>query len=82
MTYQERRKELIEFLFKKYDSMNLTRVQAAESLKKSTATLDRIRKAGLGPRYYKDEKASKNGMVRYPIEAIADHILSTQVQTM
>lgn len=81
MTYQERRKELLNLLFQKYNSLNLTREQTAESIGTSTATLDRIRKSGLGPKYFKDGKSSKNGMVRYPIDAVVDYILLTQVQT-
>lgn len=81
MTSLERRKELINLLFQKYGSLNLTREQTAESIGSSTATLDRIRKAGLGPKYHKDGVSSKNGMVRYTIDAVVDYILSTQVQT-
>lgn len=81
MTSQERRKELINLLYQKYGSLNLTREQTAESIGSSTATLDRIRKAGLGPKYFKDGASSKNAMVRYPIDAVVEYILSAQVQT-
>lgn len=81
MTSLERRKELINLLFQKYGSLNLTREQTAESIGSSTATLDRIRKAGLGPKYHKDGVSSKNGMVRYPIDSVVDYILSAQVKT-
>lgn len=77
----ERKKELIQLLFQKYGSLLLTREQTAESIGSSTATLDRIRKAGLGPKYLKDGGLSKNGMVRYPIDAVVEYILSTQVKT-
>lgn len=81
MTNQERRKELINLLFQKYGSLNLTREQTAESIGSSTATLDRIRKAGIGPKYLKDGISSKNGMIRYPIDAVVEYVLSAQIQT-
>lgn len=81
MNSEERRKELVSLLFQKYDSLSLRKDQTAESIEVSIATLDRMKKNGIGPKYLKNGDPDKNGMVRYPIDAVVEYILSAQVQT-
>lgn len=74
------RKELLELLFTKYDSLTLTREQCAKIIGCSTSKLDRLKEEGVGPQYIK--KKEKNGTVQYPIDAVVDYIVSQQVKTV
>lgn len=73
------RQQLLELLFSKYDMLVLTKKQCAKELGCSTATLDRLKDAGLGPQYIKGK--GKNGSVDYPIDALVDYIIKAQVKT-
>jgi predicted DNA-binding transcriptional regulator AlpA len=73
-------KELFEMLHKTYHSFELSRKQCANVLGKSTATIDRLRAHGLGPKFKKD-KRSKNGQVTYPIVEVAKYIQAGTIET-
>jgi len=73
-------KELIEMLQRSYHSFELSRKQCAEVLGKSTATIDRLRANGIGPKFKKD-KRSKNGRVTYPIVEVAKYIQADTIET-
>lgn len=78
---REREKDRIAgLLLQQYNTVNLTRKQAAQALNISTATLDRMKEKGIGPNYTKIETASRsnNGKVFYPITSIADYLAATQ----
>ena len=79
---KEREKDQIAgLLLQQYNTVNLTRKQAAQALNISTATLDRMKEKGIGPNYKKIETASrsKNGKVFYPITSIADYLASQNI---
>lgn len=78
----ECKNELIQLLFQKYESLLLRREQAAEILNISTASLDRMKRSGVGIQYQKEGESRKNGRIRYPIDAIVDYILSNHIQTV
>lgn len=67
-------------LYTKYGALLLSRKQCAEATGCSTAKLDRLKKAGLGPQYIKQNEFG-NGTVQYPIDAVVDYILAAQVKT-
>lgn len=73
------RQQLYELLFLKHGTLVLSRKQCAVELGCSTATLDRLKDAGLGPQYIKGK--GKNGAVNYPIDALVDYIIKAQVKT-
>ncbi|MDD3769807.1 MAG: hypothetical protein PHV10_04270 [Sulfuricurvum sp.] len=75
------RKQLLDMLYSKYGSLLLSRKQCAEVAGCSTAKLDRLKNAGLGPKYIKKKGKGKNGTVQYPIDAVIDYIVSQQVKT-
>lgn len=81
MSQQERRKELLQLLFQKYGSLLLTREQVSETLNISTASLDRMKQDGIGVQYQKNGQVGKNGKVRYPIDAVAEFIVQSNIQT-
>ena len=70
------KQQLLESLYKSYKSYQLNRKQTAKALCISTATLDRLKKAGIGPRFKKDLR-SKNGSVKYTLTSVADYILNS-----
>jgi len=78
----EEKKQYIQLLTKLYSAVILSRKQAAEALNISTATLDRMKEKGVGPAYTKMDTASRsnNGKVFYPITAIADYLISSQIK--
>jgi len=76
----ESKKELLEILFKRYNSMILSRKEVATILGISTATLDRLRAKGKGPRYKKQD-GSKNATVSYSLEAVVDYLTKNEIKT-
>lgn len=81
MSLKERQEELRKLLFSRFNTLILSRKQTAEALGMSTATLDRLKRNGLGPKYNKIERNGKNAMVRYSIDSIVEYITYTQVVT-
>lgn len=81
MDNMERKRELIQLLFQKYGSLLLTREQVAEVLNISTASLDRMKQNGVGIQYQKDGQSGKNGKIRYPVDAVAEFIVQSNIQT-
>jgi hypothetical protein len=82
MTHQERKKELVQLLYARFDSLMLSRIQASKAIGVSTATLDRWRNEAKGPKYQKRKAVGKNGAVRYPIDAVAEFILAENIETV
>jgi hypothetical protein len=76
----QERKELIRILYEVFQCFELSRKQCAKALGKSTATIDRLRANGIGPKFKKD-KRSKNGRVTYPIFEVAKHMQSDIIET-
>lgn len=74
------KQQLLDLLYKKYDTLLLSRKQCAEATGISTATLDRLKELGLGPKYIK--KKGKNGAVKYPLGAVINFIQFAQVETL
>lgn len=68
-------------LYKKYGTLLLSRKQCAKAIGISTASLDRLKQEGIGPNYIKKKGKGKNGAVQYPLLAVIDFILLTQVKT-
>ena len=79
---REEKKQFIELLVKRYSTLNLSRKQASEALNVSTATLDRMKEDGVGPKYTKVDTGSlsKNGKVFYTVTAIADYLTNNQIK--
>jgi len=76
------KKQLLDLLHTKYGSLLLTREQCAQEMGMSTATLDRLKKLGLGPQYTKKKSSGKNGSVRYPLDAVVDYIIRARNETI
>lgn len=79
---EEEKKQFIELLVGLYSTIILSRKQAAEALNISTATLDRMKENGVGPAYTKQDTGSlsNNGKVFYPVIAIADYLVNSQMK--
>ena len=77
----EEQKQFVKLLVDLYSTVILSRKQAAEALNMSTATLDRMKAQGIGPAYTKVDTNSRsnNGKVFYPVTAIADYLISSQM---
>lgn len=81
MNEREKRKvELIKLYFNKYETIILSRKQAAKVLNISESTLDRLKTNGNGPSFRKDD-SSKNGNVTYMLDAVIDFILDCEYIT-
>ncbi len=78
----EEKKQYVKLLVDLYSSVILSRKQASVALNISTATLDRMKKNGVGPAYTKMDtnSKSKNGKVSYPVAAIADYLINSQMK--
>lgn len=78
---QEEKEQFIKVLVELYSTVILSRTQAAKALNMSTATLDRMKAQGIGPAYTKIDTNSRsnNGKVFYPVTAIADYLISSQM---
>lgn len=76
------KQQLLDLLYGKYGSLILTRQQCAEATGMSTATLDRLKKQGLGPQYIKKSASGKNGSVQYPLDAVVDYIMEARNETI
>lgn len=78
----EEKKQFIQLLTDLYSTVILSRKQAAEALNISTATLDRMKNDGVGPAYTKMDTGSRsnNCKVFYPVTAIADYLISSQMK--
>jgi predicted DNA-binding transcriptional regulator AlpA len=76
----QERKEFTRILYEVFQCFELSRKQCAKALGKSTATIDRLRSHGLGPKFKKD-KRSKNGRVTYPIVEVARYIQAGTIET-
>lgn len=68
-------------LYTKYDTSLLSRIQVAQELNKSVATIDRWRKAGLYLEYKKLGKA-KNSPVEYPIDTVVNYVLNNNIKVI
>lgn len=77
----EEKKQFVKLLVDLYSTVILSRTQAAKALNMSTATLDRMKAQGIGPAYTKvdTDSRSNNGKVFYPVTAIADYLISSQM---
>lgn len=77
----EEKKQYVKLLVDLYSTVILSRTQAAKALNMSTATLDRMKAQGIGPAYTKidTDSRSNNGKVFYPVTAIADYLISSQM---
>ena len=77
----EEKKQFVKLLVDLYSTVILSRTQAAKALNMSTATLDRMKAQGIGPAYTKVDTNSRsnNGKVFYPVTAIADYLISSQM---
>jgi len=77
----EEKKQFVKLLVDLYSTVILSRTQAAKALNMSTATLDRMKAQGIGPAYIKVDTGSRsnNGKVFYPVTAIADYLISSQM---
>lgn len=77
----EEKKQFVKLLIDLYSTVILSRTQAAKALNMSTATLDRMKAQGIGPAYIKVDTGSRsnNGKVFYPVTAIADYLISSQM---
>lgn len=75
-------KDLLNLIFEKYETLNLTKKQAAATIGISTATLDRMAKNGVGPSYKKVQTASKsnNGSVYYPLHELVKYIVNGNIK--
>jgi hypothetical protein len=64
------------------EAKNLTTAEAAQYLGMSISTLQRLRKQGLGARYYRtNSNAGKNSRVLYPIKELDKFIENNLQQT-
>ena len=79
---REEKEQYIKLLVEIYLTLNLSRKQASEALNVSTATLDRMKEDGVGPKYTKVDTGSlsKNGKVFYTVTAIADYLTNNQIK--
>ncbi len=75
-------KDLLKLIFEKYETLNLTKKQAAMTMGMSIATLDRMAKKGIGPNYKKVETSSKsnNGTVHYPLHELVKYIVNGNIK--
>lgn len=82
MFNQINEKDLLKLIFQKYETLNLTKRQAAATMGISIATLDRMAKNGVGPSYKKVETASKsnNGTVHYPLHELIKYIVNGNIK--
>jgi len=78
--YKVRRQELMEMLHKKYESLILSRKDVSRELGISTASLDRLKKNGVGPLYKKKNTNGSNGPVQYAIDAVVDFIITEDIK--
>ena len=69
---------VFDTLFKKYQSVVLSKKQLGETLGLSTATIDRMRKEGVGPQW----RRHKNRSIQYPLTEVANYVVTNQVKTM
>lgn len=68
-------------LFQEYGVLLLSIKQVAILVNRSEITLFRWRTNGIGPYYRKEQDSAKNASIDYPIDAVADFILSNNVRT-
>lgn len=74
------KKELMKYLVERFDSIILTREQAAKALDISVQQLDRRKRQALPPRYLKS--GSANSKVQYLISDIVDYLISSRVKAI
>jgi len=76
----DEQRELYSLMLPVYGAV-LNQKETAQSIKKSIATLYRMREQGIGPSYKKCESESKNGTVVYPLQEIVRYLTESNIQT-
>ena len=73
------KQEARDLLFGKYETLLLSRSQAAKSVSRSVTTLDRWKKKSVHLTYKKQGEA-KNSPVFYPIDSIVDYVCENNIK--
>ena len=76
----DEQKELYSLMLPVYGPV-LNQKEAANTIKKSLATLYRMREQGIGPSYKKLDSKSKNGTVVYPLQEIVRYLTESNIKT-
>ncbi|QFR42406.1 helix-turn-helix domain-containing protein [Sulfurimonas xiamenensis] len=76
----DEQRELYSLMLPQYGAV-LSQNDASKCLKKSLATLYRMREQGIGPSYKKLDSKSKNGTVVYPLQEIVRYLTESNIQT-
>ena len=76
----DEQRELYSLLLPIYGPI-LSQNETANVIKKSIASLYRMRAQGIGPSYKKMDSKSKNGTVTYPLQEIVKYLTTSNVET-
>ena len=79
-TLTDEQREIYSLMLPQYGAV-LNQKETAQAIKKSIASLFRMRKHGIGPSYKKLESKSKNGTVVYPLHEIIRYLTESNVET-
>ena len=80
-TLTDEQREIYSLMLPQYGAV-LNQKETAHVIKKSLATLYRMREQGIGPSYKKcDNSKSKNGTVVYPLQEIVRYLTESNVKT-
>jgi len=79
-TLTDEQREIYSLMLPQYGAV-LNQKETAQVIKKSLATLYRMREQGIGPSYKKLESKSKNGTVVYPLQEIVRYLTESNVKT-
>jgi len=77
----DEQKELYSLMLPVYGPV-LNQKEVANTIKKSLATLYRMREQGIGPSYKKLDSKSKNGTVIYPLQEIVRYLTESNIKTL
>ncbi len=76
----DEQKELYSLMLPVYGAV-LNQKETAQAIKKSSATLYRMREQSIGPSYKKCESESKNGTLVYPLQEIVRYLTESNIKT-
>ena len=79
--FTDEQKELYSLMLPHYGAV-LNQNETAKVIKKSLATLYRMREQGIGPSYKKCESGSKNATVVYPLHEIVKYLTQSNIMTV
>jgi len=81
LTQSKRLALYCDILYKSHTAIVLSTEQVSCLLNTSTVTLGRWRRDGIGPIYKQDQDGPSNATVTYPIDTIAEFVISNNVIT-